>query len=248
MIKINQLNISYTDGHSAIRQLDLQINDGETVGIIGANGAGKSSLLKSIVGILIPEEGSIEIDHIPVSKKNLRLIREKVGVVFQNPDDQLFMSSVYDDIAFGLRNMGVEEKIIEVKIIDTLKALGIERLLKQNSSRLSGGEQRLVAIATVMVMEPSVVMFDEPTSFLDPGTRRKLIKLLKKYTSVTKLIATHDLDMALELCDRVIILKKGQIFQQGSAKELLTNRELMEKADLELPFCMQRIDEVMSAE
>ncbi|MDD3172841.1 MAG: ABC transporter ATP-binding protein [Herbinix sp.] len=239
MVNINHLDVSYSDGHAALKQISFQIKQGETVGIVGSNGAGKSTLLKTMVGILKPKSGSIEIDGQLLSKQNLRVVREKVGVVFQNPEDQLFMSNVYDDIAFGLRNMGMDEKTIEEKITHTLKSLGIERMTNQNSSKLSGGEQRLVAIATVMVMEPSLVLFDEPTSFLDPKTRRKLIKLLKEYT-VTKLIATHDLDMALELCDRIIILKEGQVFEQGNAKDLLSNQELMERADLELPFCLQR--------
>ncbi len=240
MININQIDVSYQNGHPALKNMSLQVNKNETVGLIGANGAGKSTLIKTIVGILLPESGSIEIDGLTVTKSNLRKIRERVGVVFQNPEDQLFMSNVYDDIAFGIRNMGFDEVNVEQKVSKILKNLGIERLIEQNSSKLSGGEQRLVAIASVMVMEPGFVIFDEPTSFLDPKTRRKLIGLLKGY-SVTKLIATHDLDMALELCDRVIILKGGEVFLQGNAKEVLSNREWMEAAELELPFCLQGI-------
>lgn len=239
MVKIENLDVSYPDGQQALGKISFDIEKDETVGLIGSNGAGKSTLLKTMVGILLPEQGSIEIGGVPVLKKNLKRIREKAGVVFQNPEDQLFMSNVYDDIAFGLRNMGINEPEIKDKISTVLSALGIERMLDHNSSRLSGGEQRLVAIATVMVMEPELVLFDEPTSFLDPRTRRKLIKLLKEY-KVTKLIATHDLDMALELCDRVIILKEGRLFEQGSARELLSNQTLMEKAELELPFCLQK--------
>jgi cobalt/nickel transport system ATP-binding protein len=191
-----------------------------------------------MVGILLPAEGSITVDGLTVTKQNLRKIRESIGVVFQNPEDQLFMSNVYDDIAFGLRNMGMDEMKISSRITDTMRTLGIERLMYQNSSKLSGGEQRLTAIATVMVMEPKLVLFDEPTSFLDPKARRKLIGLLKEYP-VTKLIATHDLDMALEVCDRIIILKDSQIIQQGNARDLLTDKEILESAELELPFCLQ---------
>lgn len=238
MVHFDKVNVSYQDGYEALRQISFQINEGENVGLIGSNGAGKSTLLRTMVGILMPTEGKIDIDGLTVTKQNLRRIRECVGVVFQNPEDQLFMSNVYDDIAFGLRNMGMDETKIPGKITDTLKALGIEKLQHQNSSKLSGGEQRLTAIATVMVMEPRVVLFDEPTSFLDPKARRKLIGLLKAYP-VTKLIATHDLDMALEVCDRIIILKDGQIVKQGNARELLSNKELLEAAELELPFCLQ---------
>lgn len=238
MVKINDIEVAYQEGHTALKQISFQIKEGETVGIIGSNGAGKSTLLKTLVGILLPREGSILINGSQLTKATIRKIREDVGVVFQNPDDQLFMSSVYDDIAFGLRNMGIEESKIKDKVIDTLNALGIERLIQQNSSRLSGGEQRLAAIATVMVMEPKLVLFDEPTSFLDPKARRKLIEFLKLY-QVTKLIATHDLDLALDLCDRIIILKEGRILRQGNTKELLTDRDIMEEADLELPLSIQ---------
>jgi cobalt/nickel transport system ATP-binding protein len=239
LLKINQLCVRYPDGNQVLNQLSFHIKKGETVGIVGANGAGKSTLLKSIVGIILSGEGSIDVDGISVTKKNLNKVREKVGVVFQNPEDQLFMSNVYDDIGFGLRNYGRAEEEIKDRIETIVKALGIERLLHHNSSKLSGGEKRLVAIATILVMEPSLVLFDEPTSFLDPRTRRKLMELLRSFT-MTKLIATHDLDMALELCDRVIILSEGAIFKQGTAKELLTDQLLMEEAGLELPFCLQK--------
>jgi cobalt/nickel transport system ATP-binding protein len=239
LLKINQLNMRYPDGNQVLNQLSFHIETGETVGLVGANGAGKSTLLKSIVGIMLPVEGSIEIDKISVTKKNLNKVREKVGVVFQNPEDQLFMSNVYDDIAFGLRNYGIVEDKISERIRGIVKSLGIERLLNHNSNKLSGGEKRLVAIATILVMQPSLVLFDEPTSFLDPRTRRNLIEMLRGF-NMTKLIATHDLDMALELCDRVIILSEGTIFKQGNAKELLSNQILMEEAGLELPFCLQK--------
>ena len=241
MLKTEKICVKFPDGNQVLNQLSFQINEGETVGIIGANGAGKSTLLMSIVGILIPVEGKIIIDELTVSKKNLREVRERVGVVFQNPDDQLFMADVYDDIAFGLRNYGVDEESIKIKITNIMRTLDIERLTYQQSHKLSGGEKRIVALATILVMEPSIILFDEPTSFLDPKTRRKLLGLLKEL-SVTKLIATHDLDMALELCERVIILKEGKIFADGKAKEILTDEVLMMEAGLELPFCLQKIN------
>jgi cobalt/nickel transport system ATP-binding protein len=239
VLKINELSVRYPDENQVLTKINVQIEAGETVGIVGANGAGKSTLFKSIVGIMLPTEGSIEIDGITVTKKNLNTIREKVGVVFQNPEDQLFMSNVYDDIAFGLRNYGMAEEKVKDRIDQVAKSLGIERLLTHNSSKLSGGEMRLIAIATILVMEPSIVLFDEPSSFLDPRTRRKLMEMLRSF-QVTKVIATHDLDMALELCDRVIILKEGRVFRQGAAKELLADEILMEEAGLELPYCLQR--------
>jgi cobalt/nickel transport system ATP-binding protein len=239
VLKINELSVRYPDGNQVLHHINIHIEMGETVGIVGANGAGKSTLFKSIVGIMLPSEGSIEIDGIAVTKKNLNSIREKVGVVFQNPEDQLFMSNVYDDIAFGLRNYGMGEEKVKDRIDTITRSLGIERLLSHNSNKLSGGEMRLIAIATILVMEPSIVLFDEPTSFLDPRTRRKLIEMLRGFP-MTKVIATHDLDMALDLCDRVIILKEGTVFLQGAAKELLSDPILMEEAGLELPYCLQR--------
>lgn len=240
MVQIDNLSVKYMDGHQVLHQLSVKINKGETVGIIGANGTGKSTLLMTMVGMLMPSEGEIRIDGIQLNKKNLKDIREKVGVVFQNPDDQLFMSNVYDDIAFGLRNYGITEDEIKRRITRVIKELDVEKLLDMNSHKLSGGEKRIIAVATILVMEPSIVLFDEPTSFLDPKTRRRLMKLLQSLP-VTKLIATHDLDMALELCDKVVLLKGGRIFAEGSAKEILTDKALMEEAGLELPFCLQRV-------
>ena len=240
MLVIDKLCVKYHDGNQVINELSATIKDGETVGLIGANGAGKSTLLMSLVGLLLPCGGRIEIDGTSLQKDTVRQIRERIGVVFQNPDDQLFMSNVYDDIAFGLRNYGLTEDTIRDKINHVIKELGVEKLEAMSSNKLSGGEKRIIAIATILVMEPSIVLFDEPTSFLDPKTRRKLMQLLKNL-SMTKLIATHDLDMALELCDRVLIMKEGSLFAEGTARQILTDRALLEDAGLELPFCLQGV-------
>ncbi len=238
MLVIDKLCVRYHDGNQVLHDLSTSIQDGETVGLIGANGAGKSTLLMTLVGLLLPCGGRIEVDGRTLQKDTVRQIRESIGVVFQNPDDQLFMSNVYDDIAFGLRNYGMTEDAIRVRINHVMKELGAEKLELMSSNKLSGGEKRIIAIATILVMEPSIVLFDEPTSFLDPKTRRKLMQLLKSL-SMTKLIATHDLDMALELCDRVLILKDGSLFAEGTAREILTDGTLLEEAGLELPFCLQ---------
>lgn len=238
MLQIDNICVKYQDGNQVINGITTSIADGETVGLIGSNGAGKSTLFMSLVGILLPCSGSIVVNGVEINKRNLHEIREKIGVVFQNPDDQLFMSSVYDDIAFGLRNYGMAEEDISQKLQTIVKELDIEKLLTESSHKLSGGEKRIIAIATILVMEPSIVLFDEPSSFLDPKARRRLIHLLK-CLSMTKLIATHDLDLALELCDRVIILKDGRVFAEGKAQEILTNQGLLEEAGLELPFCLQ---------
>ncbi|SCP97511.1 energy-coupling factor ABC transporter ATP-binding protein [Anaerobium acetethylicum] len=241
MLKIESISVTYPDGHKVLEHLDFHIEKGETVGIVGTNGAGKSTLLMSVVGILIPEEGRILVEGTEVCKKNLSEIRRRAGVVFQNPDDQLFMSNVYDDIAFGLRNYGDSEETVREKISGIAGVLGIEKLLQSHSHKLSGGEKRIAALASILVMEPSLVLFDEPTSFLDPKTRRKLMNFLKGL-EVTKLIATHDLDMALEICDRVLVLKDGAVFAEGRAREILADEKLMDAAGLELPFCMQGIE------
>jgi cobalt/nickel transport system ATP-binding protein len=238
LLQIENLKVNYPDGKQVLYDVSFRIEEGETIGIIGANGAGKSTLLTSIVGLLFPISGRIIIDGIEVNKKNLKIIRERIGIILQNPDDQLFMPTVYDDIAFGLRNYGVDEKAIQNKIEYIMKTLDIERLKSQHTQKLSGGEKRIVAIATVLAMEPSVILFDEPSSFLDPKTRRNLMKLLKSITT-SKLIATHDLDMALDLCDKVIVLKDGKVFVAGPTKEILTNEELLLDAGLELPYCLQ---------
>ena len=239
MLQIEQVCVKYQDGNQVINHMNLQVKDGETVGIIGANGAGKSTLFMALVGILFPHSGVITVDGLTMNKHNLKEIRERIGVVFQNPDDQLFMSNVYDDIAFGLRNYGRSEDEIKEKISSIMNELGIDKLQNLSSHKMSGGEKRIIAIATVLVMEPSIMLFDEPSSFLDPKTRRKLMNLLRTI-SVTKLIATHDLDLALELCDRVIILKEGTVFADGAAQRILTDQTLLEEAGLELPFCLQK--------
>jgi cobalt/nickel transport system ATP-binding protein len=241
MLQIDKICVKYSDGKQVLDQLDIQINGGESLGIIGENGAGKSTLLKAIVGILLPFEGEIIVNGIEMNKKNLRKIRELVGVVFQDPDNQLFMSNVYDDIAFGLRNYGVSEEEVRQRIEEIMSTLEIEKLMFHHSNKLSGGEKRIVAIATILVMKPAIVLFDEPTSFLDSKTRRKLMKLLKNL-DMTKIIATHDLDMVLDICERVIILKNGQVFAQGKTKEILTNQLLLEEAGLELPYCLQNYE------
>jgi cobalt/nickel transport system ATP-binding protein len=238
MLEIHDLQVKYQDGHQVLDGLKLSIADGETVGLVGENGAGKSTLFLSLLGILYPSNGSITVNGVELNKNNIHKIREQIGLVFQNPDDQLFMSNVYDDIAFGLRNHGLTEDCIRQRIQGIAQELDIEKLLQLSSSKLSGGEKRIIAIATILVMEPSIVLFDEPSSFLDPKARRRLIQLLKGL-SMTKLIATHDLDMALELCDRVLILKDGKIFAEGKAQEILTNQALLTEAGLELPFCLQ---------
>ena len=202
MLEIEKLNYAYPDGHQAIRDINLKIEEGESIALVGANGAGKSSLFKLIIGISEIKEGSIKVEELAVGKKTLKDIRRKVGMVFQNPDDQLFMTKVYDDIAFGPRNELLTEEEVEERVVNALEQLGITHLRDRMPHRLSGGEKRVIAIASVLAMNPRVILFDEPTSFLDPQARRNVINTLDSL-KMTKIIATHDLDMALDICDRV---------------------------------------------
>ena len=239
MLAIEKLNYAYPDGHQAIRDVNLKIEEGESIALVGANGAGKSSLFKLIIGISENKEGSIKVEELAVGKKTLKDIRRKVGMVFQNPDDQLFMTKVYDDIAFGPRNELLTEAEVEERVVNALEQLGITHLRDRMPHRLSGGEKRVIAIASVLAMNPRVILFDEPTSFLDPQARRNVINTLDSL-KMTKIIATHDLDMALDICDRVIILHHGSVFADGTVKDILLDENLLSQCHLELPLCMQK--------
>ena len=223
--------VAYPDGTIAVDHLNLKIQPGEHLAIIGANGAGKSSLILSMVGV-IPGSGQIHVDGVELNKKNLTEIRKKVGVVFQNPDDQLFLPTIYDDVAFGPRNLGMDEESVRYRVEDRMKLLHISHLRNKSALKLSGGEKRMAAMATVLAMKPDVMVFDEPTAFLDPKSRRNLIRVLQKLPH-TMLIATHDLTFAAEVCPRCILLKEGKLFADGQAEDLLYNKELMEAADVE---------------
>ena len=245
MLKLQKVTVVYPGGSAearkhrdssadeirAIDNMDLTVSEGESIAIIGENGAGKTTLLLAIAGVLEPVNGTIEIDSIQLSKKTIREIRKRVGMVFQNPDDQLFMPFIYDDIAFGCRNFGMRDEEIDIRVNETLNQLNINHLGSRSSLKLSYGEKRLAAIATVLSMEPSVLMFDEPTAFLDHRARRTLIEILKKLHH-TKIVATHDLDFVAELCSRVIILLSGRIAADGTP-DLLYDRELMQRCGLE---------------
>ena len=231
MIAMQDWTVTYPDGTIAVDHLNLKIQPGEHLAIIGANGAGKSSLILSMVGV-IPGSGQIHVDGVELNKKNLTEIRKKVGVVFQNPDDQLFLPTIYDDVAFGPRTLGMDEESVRYRVEDRLELLHISHLRNKSALKLSGGEKRMAAMATVLAMKPDVMVFDEPTAFLDPKSRRNLICVLQKLPH-TMLIATHDLTFVAEVCPRCILLKEGKLFADGQAEDLLYNKELMESADVE---------------
>jgi len=210
MLKLQNVTVIYPDKTKAIDNLSFTLNVGENVALLGDNGAGKTSLLLAIAGVLELAEGTIEIDGMQLSKKTLNEFRKRVGLVFQNPDDQLFMPFIYDDIAFGCRNFGMPEEQTKARVEETLSQLNISHLRNRSSLKLSCGEKRMVAIATVLAMNPSILMFDEPTAYLDQKARRLLVNTLKNLQH-EKIIATHDMAFATEVCDRMVILKNGRV-------------------------------------
>jgi len=237
-IYVDKIIYKYPDGFKAIDEISFSARIGEKIGIIGANGAGKSTILQLLTGLFTQTEGKILIDNIELSKKTLKEIRKKIGFIFQDSDNQLFMNTVYEDIAFGLRSGGIREEIVKEKVEEIIKKMLIEHLIDKSIYKLSGGQKRIVAIAGILVMNPKILLMDEPTAALDPKSRRILINTLKGLPQ-TNIIATHDLDMIMDLCTRVIIFNNGKIVADGIADELLRDKELMEKCNLELPLSLQ---------
>ena len=231
MLTINNVTVEYPDGTKAINNLSLNVKSGEKLALIGANGAGKSTLMLAIEGIL-DSTGEIKIDDLVVDSKNIVKVRQQVGMLFQNPEDQLFMAAIYDDIAFGPRNAGLDEESVKYRVEDRLKLLNIEHLKNKTALKLSGGEKRMAALATVLAMKPSVMLLDEPTAFLDPKARRNLINVLNSLPH-TMLIATHDLTFAKEVCREAVVIKDGNFFAKGNCDEILFNQELMDEGGIE---------------
>ena len=219
-IRFTDVHYTYPGGHEALRGVSFLITHGEKVALLGSNGAGKSTLLLHTDGLLMPTSGEVNVGDVPVTKKTLPLIRQSVGMVFQNPDDQLFMPSVEEDVAFGPANMNLPREEIERRVDEALRAVGMEKLRHRSPMQLSGGQKRRAAIASVLSMEPSILVMDEPTSDLDLAGRRGLIDILKGF-SHTCLIATHDLDMARELCPRSLLLSGGRIIADGPTEEII---------------------------
>jgi cobalt/nickel transport system ATP-binding protein len=237
-IEARDLHYVYPDGTKGLNGVSFHIGHGESVALVGANGAGKSTLLMHLNGCLTATQGVMRIGDYPVTAKNLKAVRRTVGMVFQDPDDQLFMPTVFDDVAFGPLNLGLPETEVEQKVMQALETVGVSHLRKRPPYKLSGGEKRSVAIAAVLSMSPDILVMDEPSSSLDPNSRRRLIELLKTFNH-TKIIATHDLDMALDLCQRTIILHQGRIMADAPTFEIFQNDALLSKSRLEKPFSMQ---------
>jgi cobalt/nickel transport system ATP-binding protein len=230
LLNIKELTVRYTDGSLVLKGVSFGISKGRRCAVVGANGAGKSTLLLALAGLVPIEGGTAFLGGLSVTPKNAVEIRKKIGLVFQNPDEQLFMPKVYDDIAFGLRNAGTPEEKVREEVLKTAESLNIARLLDKHPSRLSGGEKRSAALAGVLVMSPEILLLDEPTSFLDPRARRRLIDILKKLPH-TQLIATHDLEMAADLCDEAVLLKDGEALLCGKI-DILKDTALLNEAGL----------------
>jgi len=238
MIEFSHVSFAYEPGKEVIRDLSFRLEDGESVGLIGANGAGKSTLMKLLLGLL-RGEGEITADGIRLEKKTLAEIRRKIGFVLQNSDNQMFMPTVYDDMMFAPMNYGMTREEAEKKVDEVLARLELTALRDRYNHKLSGGEKKMAAIAAVLAMEPGTVLMDEPTSGLDPYNRRLIIRTVRSMRE-TKLIASHDLDMILDCCSRVILLSEGRIAADGRAEDVLRDRALLEANHLELPLSLSR--------
>jgi len=230
-----QLAYAYPDGTQALFGVDLEVAKGERVALLGPNGAGKTTLILHLNGILTPGHGSVHVAGLPVVKENLAEIRRRVGVVFQDPDDQLFMPTVRDDVAFGPANLGITGAELEARVSRALQQVDMADFAERPPHHLSFGQRRRVALATVLAMEPEILVLDEPTSNLDPASRRELADILRSL-DVTLLIVTHDLPYALELCPRSAILSDGLIVADGPTREILLDEAVMRANRLELPF------------
>ena len=238
LLKIEHLSFSYEKGQQVLTDVNFVAHDGESIGIIGANGIGKSTLMKLLVGLYLNYDGTLEVAGHQVNKKNLNHIREHIGYVFQDSDAQLFLSTVEDDVAFGPRNYGLSEEEVEKRVAEALAKVHIEELRKKQTYKLSGGEKKLSAIATILSMEPDIIIMDEPSIALDPRNRKNLIGILNEINSL-KLITSHDLDFIMDTCERTVLLDEGRIIADGDTKEILSDGNLLESHGLELPLKLQ---------
>ncbi len=236
-IKCTDLHYTYPDQVQALRGVNLSIKENERVGIIGPNGAGKSTLLTLLNGVR-RGRGLVEIFNYPVNGQNSARIKRLVGLVFQNPDDQLFCPTVFEDVAFGPMNLGLSGEEIERRVAAALKRVGLSGYEQRAALNMSYGERKLLSLATVISMQPKILAFDEPTSNLDPFHRRKIIRWINSWTG-TFVITSHDLDMIWDTCDRVIILNKGKVTADGSRQRILTDEKLLTDNQLELPLKFQ---------
>lgn len=237
-IEIANMTYAYMKGVTVLDSISLSIAEHESVGLVGANGAGKSTLLKILVGLNPGFAGSVKIDGLPVEKSTLPKIRQKMGYVFQDADSQLFMTTVSEDVAFGPRNYGLSESEVAERTDAALQMTGITHIKDRPIMRLSGGEKKLAQIATILSMEPEILLLDEPSIALDPKNRRNIINILNRIQA-TKIIASHDLDMIMDTCSRTVLMAGGRIVADGPTGEILRDKKLLEENSLELPLRLQ---------
>ena len=230
-VKISDLCYNYPDGTPALAGVSLELKPGEILGLVGANGAGKSTLLLHLNGVLRGRAGAVEVMGLPVVPKNFREVRRRVGLVFQNPDDQLFCPTLFEDVAFGPRNLDLPEAEVAAKVKESLEAVGLFGLEHKSAFHLSFGQKRRAAIATVLAVHPDVLALDEPTSNLDPRGKRLITELIAAFHHA-RLLVTHDLELARQLCPRVAVMAQGKVIAQGEARKLLSDRGLLEQAEL----------------
>ena len=236
-ISVRDLSFAYPDGTQALEGISFEAGHGEAIAVVGANGAGKSTLLLHLNGLLTPERGTVDIGGIPVTKGTLPDIRRTVGMVFQDADDQLFMPTVAEDVGFGPLNLGLSPEDVAARVSRALARVGAAHLAERPPYRLSGGEKRAVAIATVLAMEPNVLVMDEPSSGLDPRARRRLLGLLEGFEH-TRIVATHDLDFAAELCERTIVMGGGRVLADRPTADVFRDEDLLAAGGLERPLGM----------
>ena len=236
-IDVDNLNFSYENGTPVLTDLSLHAGENESVGIIGANGVGKSTFLKLLVGLNLSFTGQIRIEEIPLEKKTLPKIREKIGYVFQDSDSQLFMTTVGEDVAFAPRNYGLPEEEVERRVTEALEKVHILPLRDKAVFKLSGGEKKLASLATILSTTPDMIFLDEPSVALDPKNRRNLIRVLNEFSHL-KLIASHDLDFIWDTCSRVVLMNNGRIIADGTPDEILKNEKLLTENGLELPLSL----------
>lgn len=245
-LRFDDVHYRYPNGYEALCGVSFRITHGEKVALVGANGAGKSTLMLHTNGLLMPSQGGVVLGGIALTRRTLPLVRQSVGLVFQDSDNQLFMPTVEEDVAFGPSNMRLEPEEIRRRVTEALDAVGALDLRGESPFRLSGGQKKRVAIATVLAMEPSMLVMDEPTSNLDPRARRQIIDLIRRFSHTT-LIATHDMEIALDLCDRTIVMKEGRIVSDGSTRHVFGDLALLEECGLEQP-CELRMKRALKKE
>ena len=239
VLKLENVSFAYDNGHEVLKEISLVLTEGEQVALIGANGVGKSTLLKLFVGLLSPQSGCVSVSGLPVEKANLVAVRRAAGYVFQDAESQLFLANVWEDVAFGPRNEGLVGEDLRHRVDEALSSVGLTSLAAEHVYRLSGGQKRLASIATVLALRPDSLLLDEPTLALDPRNRRAVIRALSALPCA-KLIATHDLDFVLDACTRVLLMDDGRIVADGRPDELLRDRTLLERHGLELPLSLSR--------